>query len=428
VSKISVIGLGKLGAPLAAVLSSKGHQVLGLDLNPDTIEQVNLGKAPVDETGLQELMTKYPFQATGSYAELVKRSSVSFVLVPTPSLPDKQFTSRYVIEVIEELGYALRQKKRNHLVVICSTVMPGETNGPIKDALERTSGKIVGKELGLCYSPEFIALGSVIHNMLNPDMVIIGESDKKAGDKLEKVLRSISKAEIHRMNIVNAEVAKISVNAFVTMKISYANTLAEICEAVPEADAEVVTSAIGSDSRIGHKYLKPATAFGGPCFPRDTKAFSAFARSVGTSAPLADASDEVNDRQTDRLVALARRYAVGSNASIFGLAYKPDTAITEESPGMKLAAKLIEEGFNVWAYDPVVRSADHSLPLHHSAAPAGALLNSSVAFVMTPWAEFSTLIPAGLSGHNLPLVIVDCWNITDEGPWDNLHVHRIGKG
>lgn len=418
--KVSVIGLGKLGTPLAAVLSSKGHKVIGLDLSGETVQKVNLNEAPVEETGLQALMDRYPFRATVSYPEAVARSEVSFVIVPTPSGPDGQFSSEHVISAVTKIGEALRYREKYHLVVVCSTVMPGETDGPIRRALEEASGRT---DIGLCYSPEFIALGSVIHDMLNPDMVLIGESDEKAGSTLAKLMRTLSEAPIKRMSIVDAEVSKISVNAYITMKISYANTLAEICEKIPGADARVVAQAVGADTRIGSKYLLPATAYGGPCFPRDTKAFAAFARALSTSAPLAVASDEINDRQTERLVELAHRYAKDKNATVLGLAYKPYTKVTERSPGVRLAERLLEEDFTVWVYDPAVITGSVPLPVRHSTGALSALRNSSVGFIMTPWPEFENVIPLE---HEI--VIVDCWNVTEEGPWDELYVHRIGRG
>ena len=176
--------------------------------------------------------------------------------------------------------------------------MPGSCDGRVR--APRSSGPradAIGDSLGLCYSPEFIALGNVIRDMLEPDMVLIGESDARAGDVLEALYRGVCENDppFRRMSLVNAELTKIAVNTYVTMKISYANTLADICERLPGADVESVTDALGLDTRIGGKYLRGAIAYGGPCFPRDNKAFAVLARELGTEAPLAEATDSIND-------------------------------------------------------------------------------------------------------------------------------------
>src|SRR5205823_507099 len=171
-------------------------------------------------------------------------------------------------------------------------------------------------------------LGSVVRDMLKPDMILIGEFDQRCGDILEELYAGMCESEPHiqRMNFVNAELTKLSVNTFVTTKISYANMLAQVCETLPGADVDVVTSAIGCDSRIGNKYLKGALGYGGPCFPRDNVAFSALARANGVPALLAEATDQMNRRQVPRLAELIlSRLPEGGTVGILGLAYKPDT-------------------------------------------------------------------------------------------------------
>jgi UDPglucose 6-dehydrogenase len=176
--------------------------------------------------------------------------------------------------------------------------------------------------------------------MLNPDMILIGESDERSGAILEKFYQGVceSNPRIKRMNFVNAELTKLSVNTFVTTRISYANMLAQVCETIPGADVDVVTSAIGCDTRIGQKYLKGALGYGGPCFPRDNVAFSALARTNGAPALLAEATDQLNRRQVPRLGAMIlAKLPEGGTAGVLGLSYKPDTGVIEESQGVALA-------------------------------------------------------------------------------------------
>jgi UDPglucose 6-dehydrogenase len=248
------------------------------------------GRPPVKEPYLAEMIAanRERLSATENYEAAILSTEATFIIVPTPSEPDGTFTLRYVMSTAEKIGAALRKKQGWHLVVLSSTVMPGSTGDRLLPALERHSGKKCGVDFGLCYNPEFIALGSVIRDMLKPDMILIGESDTRSGDILEKFYSGVceSNPQIQRMNFVNAELTKLSVNTFVTTKISYANMLAQVCETLPGADADVVTAALGCDSRIGPKYLKGALGYGGPCFPRDNVAFSALARTNGVPAPL----------------------------------------------------------------------------------------------------------------------------------------------
>ena len=220
--KLSVIGLGKLGSPMAAVFAAAGHDVIGLDLNPDYVAALAAGRAPVDEPQLQDMIDagRLHLSATSSFDEAVLGSDITFIIVPTPSGPTGYFTNRFVIQAVEEIGAVLRRKEGYHLVVITSTVMPGSTGGPIAEALEFSSGRRIGDTVGLCYNPEFIALGSVVRDMLHPDFILIGESDPHAGDLLAEVYStSCAKSPlIRRMNWVNAEVTKISVNTFVDRK------------------------------------------------------------------------------------------------------------------------------------------------------------------------------------------------------------------
>ncbi len=228
--------------------------------------------------------------ATTDAADAVARTDVTFVIVPTPSGADGAFSNAHVIAAVRKIGAALRAKRSYHLVVITSTVMPGATGGPIREALEVAAGRTVGETIGLCYSPEFIALGSVIHDMLNPDFFLIGELDSRSGDMLERIYRAMCEngAPVQRISFVNAELAKIAINTYVTTKISFANMLSDICDHLPGADAVAVTAALGHDSRIGDKYLMPALGYGGPCFPRDTVALASMTRRLGVHADIVE--------------------------------------------------------------------------------------------------------------------------------------------
>ena len=415
---ISVIGLGKLGSPMVACFAAKGYGVIGVDVNPVAIDKINAGVAPVQETGLAELISqnRHRIRATPNYEEAVANSDATFIIVPTPSDEEGKFSPKYAIAAAEQIGAALQHKDSFHLVVLTSTVMPGASTQEIIPVLEAKSGKRCGEHWGFCYSPEFIALGSVIRDMLNPDFVLIGESDSRSGEMLADIYRNLcdSNPSISQMNLVTAELAKISVNTFVTTKISYANMLGEICEKLPGADVDVLTSAIGQDTRIGKKYLKGATGYGGPCFPRDNIAFGVMARSLGAEPTIAEATDKVNSRQAGRIVSqLLPRLPENPTVGILGLSYKPGTNVIEESQGIALARELLEKNIAVVVYDPLGMNntekvlgnrPNYAKSVHECLEKADAIA------IMNASPEFKTIEPEALTGK----VVLDCWRLLEK--------------
>ena len=321
IEKVGIIGLGKLGSPLAACLASKGFDVLACDIDPNKVKALNDGLAPVSETGLQELITenRSRLRATDSIERVVRFADMTFIVTATPSLPDGRFSLEYILPVCEEIGRVLGRplgKAAFHPVVITSTVMPGDTWGPIRETLERRSHRKCGESFGLAYNPEFIALGSVIRDFLNPDFVLLGASDPLTEARVSSVYKAISDAPIASMSIVNAEITKLAVNSYITTKISFANMLSRICTDLPGADVDVVTQAMGRDSRIGGKYLKGGVSYGGPCFPRDNRALA----TLGQSLPLV--IDAFNKTQILYLADLIEKVRNDGIVSTLGWEYK----------------------------------------------------------------------------------------------------------
>mgnify|MGYP000614726180 CR=1 FL=1 len=408
--KISVVGLGKLGAPLAAVLSGAGHSVIGIDNNPSTVEQINQMLAPVPEPGLQGLLSKFPFPAYTDYFQ-INETDLTIIIVPTPSGPDGGFVNDYVLAAIDKVGEQLRYKNSYHTVVIASTLMPGSCEKYIVPALEEASGIEVGEYLGFCYSPEFIALGSVVNDLSNPDMVLIGQVDDRSGASLQEVMEEVVRSSVpfYRLTLTEAELAKIAVNSYITMKISFANTIGEMCESYDNTEASNVVNAIGADARIGVKYLAPATAYGGPCFPRDQRAFAKAAQEVGVDALLSGAADGINQRQIQRVTDLATKgIRTGSKIAILGLSYKSGTPVSEESAGMLISRELEERGYRVEAYDPLISPGTVSL--------GSVLADAEVAVITIPENDFSFL--PDFEGR-----VIDCWGVCT-----NPNTFRIGVG
>jgi UDPglucose 6-dehydrogenase len=425
VSSLSVVGLGKLGAPMAACFAARGFAVHAVDINPQKVDAIGRGVPPVHEPGLAELLaeSRGRISATKDIESAVMASDATFVVVATPSEADGGFSLRYAIPTCESIGRALRTKPAYHVVVMTSTVMPGSMGGQIKSALERASGKRCGADFGLCYNPEFIALGTVIRDFYNPDFLLIGESDPRAGDVLSEIYKRACKNSptIARMNWINAEITKLAVNTYITTKISYANMLARLCEKLPDADVNVVTDALGLDTRIGPKYLKGAVSYGGPCFPRDNRALASLAARIGASSGLAEATDIFNRAQIETLAALVKSHRSGSDPiGILGLTYKPDTDVVEESFGLLLAQELASANLPVVVFDP---SADLSRALaaqksvRIATSAEDCIVQCGVVVLATPWQEFRELpISAWVqpfrsvpSLHSAPRVVIDCW-------------------
>ena len=428
IGRISVIGLGKLGAPMAAASASRGLRVIGVDADTAKVQALHDLRAPVFEPGLPELLRASAgrLSATQNIEEAVRESDATFIVVATPSEPSGGFSLKYVLPVCEAVGRALRSKRDFHVVALTSTVMPGTTGGPVREALEHASGNVAGRNFGLCYNPEFIALGTVIRDFLNPDFLLIGESDPKSGELLEDLYRRVceNKPTAAHMNFVNAEVTKLAVNTYITTKISYANMLARICERLPNADVDVVTSALGLDQRIGGKYLKGAISYGGPCFPRDNLALAALADLVGAPDEIARMTHHFNQGQIAWLADLAQKMALpGETIGILGLTYKSNTDVVEQAPGLLLAEELVSRGVAVAAADPAgSENARRVLGERVRFLPAAeCITDSSVVVVTTAWAEFQQIpltewtrpvAPSRNGSHSQAggeRTVIDCW-------------------
>ena len=422
--KISIIGLGKLGSPAVAAFASKGYRVIGVDVNSDFVRLINEGKPPVSETHLTEYLTanKERISATQDYERAILNSDITFIIVPTPSEEQGGFSTKYVVEAGKKIGEVLKKKTSFHLVVLTSTVVPGATEGELLPILEEYSGKKCGVDFGLCYNPEFIALGNVIYDLLNPDFVLIGESDSRSGDILESFYKNLcgNNPPIKRMNFSNAELAKIAVNTYITTKISYANMLAEMCEKLPGGNIDVVTSALGLDRRIGSNGLKGAIGYGGPCLPRDNRALVFTAKKFGVSLPIAEATDEINRHQVPRLVEkILSLLPQGGKVSILGLSYKPDTDVIEESQGLELAKTLSEKGILVTVYDPAAMENARIVlgKVVFANSLREAVKDADVILITTPWEEFKNIDPNWLKPGT---IFFDCWRILDSERYKNL--------
>jgi UDPglucose 6-dehydrogenase len=396
----SVCGLGKLGACIAATLAQRGFEVVGIDIDAEKVGKINAGEPPVEEPLLAETITagRKRLRATQDYHEAVA-TDVTFFIPPSPSLPDGSFSNEFLLRAMQPVAMAVRKKaKPGHLFVCSSTTTPGAVDGVLIPMLERELNGVCGRDFGVGYNPEFIALGNVVNGLLEPDLVLIGESDPASGAALEEMYKKYNrnKPRIARMSIISAELTKISLNSYVTMKISFTNQLRMIAEQFPKANIHDVLEAIGSDSRVGHKYLRSGLSFGGPCFPRDNRLLAYTARQLGLEAPLAEASDRVNQRTNLDLFEKVQRLVSKSDlVAVLGLTYKPDTYITEEAAGLFLAQQLKRNGYRVVVHDYGAKPANapslHEFEYLADPALLQQRADLKLAVICCPWPQYRSV-------------------------------------
>jgi UDPglucose 6-dehydrogenase len=416
---------------MAAAMASRGVEVIGVDTNSSVIESLNTGRAPVQETFLEETIAanRERLRATSSYQEAILSSDITFVAVPTPSDDRGAFSLSFVEPAFREIGQALKMKSEPHLVVLVSTVLPGSTRS-LLPVLESESGKRAGEGVGLCYSPQFIALGSVLRDFLNADFTLIGEHDHDAGARLESFYNELllNNPPCRRISLENAELAKIALNNYVIMKMTFANMLADLCEVISGGDVDVVSETLGLDRRIGGYSLKGGLGYGGPCFPRDTGALSFMARELGIEVGLVDATDSANRSRPDWIVQkLQSLIGPSSTVGVLGLAYKPSSHIVEESQALMIARALAETGARVVAYDPLANeSARAELPDEVTIVETAneCVELADVVVIATPDPAFRALSQDELRGK----IVVDCWRLLADKLANCAEVHYLPIG
>ena len=324
-----MVGLGKLGLPLAVVAASAGHEVRGVDTNEQVVQLVSRGVTPYAEPGLKDMLSLLHKRVSASAAfSTLEDCQLVFHVVPTPSLPDGSFSLEYLRASLDQ---AVRKAPLAEHVVV-STVLPGDMR---KLAMGVSTATLI-------YNPQFIALGRVILDLTRPDFVLIGSEDGKPLPALVRFWGSVLEPRFQVMRWEEAELAKIALNAFLTMKISFANMLGLACSHLG-ADVDAVTGAIGLDKRVGPALLKAGAPYGGPCLPRDNAAMNSVMKRLGVKTFLPAAVDALNREITDHiLAAVLANTRPGQGVALLGESYKMGTDNTEESLATLLAARLLE--------------------------------------------------------------------------------------
>lgn len=420
---LSIIGLGKLGLPLALSFASKGFSVIGYDINKETVNKLQSGLSPISEPFVQKMLLKNKAHITFTQIaeDIIQKSDCSFIVVPTPSKKDGSFSSEYIEKAIKAFIPSLKKKKQKHIFVITSTISPETMKKTLKPLIEHGTGKTIGKDIGLCYSPELIALGSVVQNITHPDFLLIGESEKETGNIVKQLRKCICANDpiIIHTNWINAELIKLSLNAYITTKISFANMIARISERIVGADSDIILNAIGQDSRIGTKYLKGGLGFGGPCFPRDNISLYSTIKKVGLNINLPLNIDIFNKDQINYIYRIIKKYSKNNDVlGILGLSYKTDTDVVQESQGMMLAKKLVKEGVPLIVFDPVAQdNAKKELKKTQFAKNIeDCIKNTSLIIIATQWTQFQDINWDKWHGK----VIIDCWRHIDLSKYSQL--------
>ena len=421
---------------MAAAFAHRGLEVIGVDVNERSIEAINAGHAPVQETNLEEMISanRERIRATASHEDAILNSDISFVIVPTPSDERGSFSLQYAAWAFKEIGKALAKKNGYHNVVLTSTVLPGSTRQALLPILEKESGKKAGRDFGICYSPEFIALGSIIRDFLNPDFTLIGELDDKCGAQLEAIYSRVmeNNSPSARMSLENAELTKISVNTFVTTKITFANMLAEICEKLPNGNVDVVTNALGMDTRIGRKYLTGALGYGGPCFPRDNVALTFIAKELGVDAKLAETTDTMNRAVATKVVERLRpMIRENATVAVLGLSYKPFSHVTEESQALYIAGALSKAGARVVGFDPLAGEMALN-ELHGQIVVLDSiekcLQQADAVLIATPDPAFKDLTAEDFRNEHAEVLVVDFWRLLKDKLTNQPNIKYVAFG
>ena len=355
--RVSVFGLGYVGCVTAASLARAGHQVVGVDVNLDKVSMVNAGVSPLVEPGLGDLLHQVGaagfLRATSSTEEALSASDLALICVGTPSRDNGQLDVTAIQRVAEGIGRALRRVERPFTVVLRSTVLPGTTESVLVDALNEGHA-ITG--LGVAVNPEFMREGSSLQDFLQPPLTLVGSESMGAVEQLREVYAGVQAPFVHT-SVRTAEMIKYVSNAFHALKVTFANEIGDLCEALG-ADAQEVMRIFRMDHKlnVSEAYLRPGFAFGGSCLPKDLRALLHAARSADLNVPVLAEILPSNEGQIQqavgRIIALRRR-----RIGVVGLAFKPGTDDLRESPMVRLVEALIGKGCDIRILDRSVSIA-----------------------------------------------------------------------
>jgi GDP-mannose 6-dehydrogenase len=387
---ISVFGLGYVGTVTAACLAHKGHNLIGVDLSTTKVAAMEGGRSPIVEPRVSDLIADAHktgrLHATCNSEEAVLNSDISFLCVGTPSLRNGKLDLGHIQPVCEDIGKVLKTKNSFHLVVVRSTVLPGTAETIVVPALERTSGKKLGKDFGVCVNPEFMREGTAVADFLEPSVTVIGAAEPAHSARLREVYSWVS-GRIFETSFRSAEMVKYICNAWHAVKVSFANEVGTLAKELL-VDTAAVVEIFTADTKlnISPTYLKPGFAFGGSCLPKDVRALNYRAKELDLHLPLFQSILPSNDQHLDRAVEMV--LATGKKKiGMLGLSFKAATDDLRESPQVQLVKRLLGEGREIRVWDDNVSLGhligSNRLYIEEVIPHIGSLLSNSLSEVVT---------------------------------------------
>lgn len=399
--KISVAGTGYVGLVAGVCFAEKGHDVTCVDVDENKVKMMEAGITPIYEEGLQELMQKNNaagrLHYTTDYQNAYKDAEAIFIGVGTPEQPDGSANLSYIATVSRQIAESV---ERDCLVVVKSTVPVG-TNDKVEQFINDFLVRDVKVEVAS--NPEFLAQGSAVHDTLHAARIIIGTESKEAEAILKKIYEPFE-LPIISVNRRSAEMIKYACNDFLALKISYMNDIANLCELVG-ADIDAVAEGMSYDARIGSKFLNAGIGYGGSCFPKDTKALKYIAHQHGYTLRTVEAAVDVNAEQKTRLYQKANNRMItfqNLRVAVLGLAFKAGTDDLREAPSLDNVALLLENGADIYAYDPIAMDNFKKVypegksmkgSIHYVDDPLKALKDAAICFIFTEWEEIKAISP-----------------------------------
>lgn len=358
--KISIFGLGYVGAVSAGCLANDGHTIIGVDPYPRKVDLINSGKTPVIESEIDEIISRTVADgnlcATSDVRMAVNESSVSLICVGTPSQLNGSLDLKYVRNVCEEIGEVLKDKNDFHVVVARSTMLPGSMMKVVIPTLEQASGKKVGVGFGVCNNPEFLREGTAVFDYYNPPKTVIGETEERSGDILATIYKNLD-APLIRTDVETAEMVKYTDNVWHALKVGFTNEIGNICKSLG-IDGHQVMDIFCQDTKLNLSayYMKPGFAFGGSCLPKDVRALTYKAKSMDLNLPILNSILPSNALQVEKgvnMIVAQGKKKVG----ILGFSFKGGTDDLRESPMVEVIERLLGKGYDVKLYDENVNIA-----------------------------------------------------------------------
>lgn len=355
---ISIIGLGYVGAVSTACLANLGHRIIGVDIDTIKTKQISKGESPIHEQGLGELLSKGVAEnlitATCDVARAVSQTDITFVSVGTPTSEDGGCDYKYIISAARAIGEGIAQKSSYHVVVMRCSIPPSTTLNVMVPEIEAASGLKMGVDFGVCFNPEFLREGTAIADFKDPPKTVIGANDEKAAKMLADIYSPVDDNVI-MTSIEVAEMVKYVDNVWHATKVCFGNEVGRICKPL-NIDSHKVMDIFVQDTKLNLSpyYLKPGFAYGGSCLPKEVRAVVHLAKSLGLETPLISSLSKTNEQQIESAIQLVRQTGK-KKIGFLGLAFKAGTDDLRESPALEMMNTLIEEGYDVSAYDPAIK-------------------------------------------------------------------------